>query len=359
MREAVLGSIILGMLFVPGAALSDSVLWDLIIQAHIDEEPVIPGHAPTVSGQVVDHAGKPIRGADIAISAGSLSFDTVTGENGDFQQELAGFDEIPGTYAASIRAGHEDKLGAAHLEFHVSGEIRQSEILARQLGTATAQKYLHADEGEFSNDVIGMRAYQYYQGLYEEYLDALEGEGREAGADEIERQREAAYQLLQEAMIEKDIGAGVYQGWGYKRFVDNLDRSVRDIIVGQLNHTKASFYEAQQIMDGILENGGSHQEARDAYLDRLSVTQEVMAGLTTMHGAIRADATDAGPPAEAKAGTGDAETPVAEDPHTPSTNGTSIEVETSGNSIFINIDGVVTEFIINGTQLVKVANSTG
>ncbi len=360
MKKALLHIIILCMLLVPGMALSENVLWDLVVQAHIDEEPVPSGHAPTVSGHVVDHAGRPVQGADIAIGIGALSFDTSTDENGGFEQELTGFDGIPGTHVVSIRSSYADMLGLASLELYVSGKIKQSEVLARQIGSADAQKYLQASEEEFSNDAIGMQVYQYYQGLYEEYQEALESEGQEVKADELNGQRDAAHRLLQEAMWEKNLDAGVYDGWRYERFVDNLDRSVRDMIVNQLNHTKTSLYEAREIMDSILESGGSHQEARDAYLDELSITQEMMAVLTTERGAIKANSTNSGQPAEEDEGNiQDLEVPeTAGNARIPGANGTDIEVEAIGSSIFISIDGVIIEYAVNGTQLVQITNST-
>jgi predicted negative regulator of RcsB-dependent stress response len=47
-------------------------------------------------------------------------------------------------------------------------------------------------------------------------------------------------------------------------------------VVSQLDFTKNKFEEAQKIRDEILANGGTYQEARQAYLDTLSIPKEVL-----------------------------------------------------------------------------------
>jgi hypothetical protein len=45
-------------------------------------------------------------------------------------------------------------------------------------------------------------------------------------------------------------------------------------VISQLEFTKNKFEEAQKIRDEILVNGGTYEEARQAYLDMLSIPKE-------------------------------------------------------------------------------------
>jgi len=347
---------VLGMVFVPSAAQSENTLWDLIIQANLESGLILPGQVPIVAGQVSDHAGKPVQGASIAIKSGGLSWDGTTDEGGDFRQELTGFEGSPGSYVVNIRAESEEEMGLSALQFRVHGDVRESEVLLRQIDAAAAQKYIESGEEDFLNDLIGMQLYHHYQEIYGNYLKALALEREKAEEmAALDGQREEAARLLQEAIEEGSPGAGVYAGWAHDRFVDNLDLSVRDTIGSQLNHTAASFYEAREMMNSVLEDGGTYEEAREAYMDRLSMTREMMMGLTSE---VEVDGITNSTAA------GDAEMVGEETAVEPAeagdsgTDGADIEVEASGNSIFISIGGTVIEFVVNGTQLIQVTNST-
>ncbi len=63
------------------------------------------------------------------------------------------------------------------------------------------------------------------------------------------------------------------------KFLQNLDDEKRTLFELQLNSTKLRFVEAQNIMQEILKNGGTTSDARAAYLDYLSITQEEMNSL--------------------------------------------------------------------------------
>ena len=373
LKMAIAGVAVLAVALAPSAAPSEGVLWDLLVQSSLEDQMITVGQSPVVAGRVTDHAGMPVHDADITIRSGALAFHIKTDDTGGFEQELAGFDGLPGRYVMNIKAEHGERTGWDTLQFQVSGDVMESEILLRQIGTATAQRYIGAGEGDFADDPIGMQLYLHYRQLYADYLDAVERENAEAEAEKIlDGQRELARQALRTDIEENNPGAGTYGGWAYDRFVDNLDRSVKEIIVGQLNHTTTTFRQAGELMDAVLENGGTYQEAREAYLDRLSMSQEMMnrlaAGQSPAEPANSTGAAGAAVPGEGgtgAAGRAAGEPPVAAPGANVTSaggtgaNGTGITVEASGNSVFVDIDGVITEFVVNGTQLVRVTNSTG
>ena len=385
LKMAIAGVAVLVVALAPSAAPSEGVLWDLLVQSSLKDQMITVGQSPVVAGRVTDHAGMPVHDADITIRSGALAFHMKTDGTGGFEQELAGFDGLPGRYVMNIKAEHGERTGWDTLQFQVSGDVKESEILLRQIGTATAQRYISAGEGDFADDPIGMQLYLHYRQIYADYLDAVERENAEAEAEKIlDGQRELARQALRTDIEENNPGAGTYGGWAYDRFVDNLDRSVKEIIVGQLNHTTTTFRQAGELMDAVLENGGTYQEAREAYLNRLSMSQEMMnrlaAGQSPTEPANSTDAAGAAVPGEDGGGAGAAGRAAGKPPAAATgangtsaggtgangtsaggtgTNGAGITVEASGNSVFIDIGGVITEFAVNGTQLVRVTNSTG
>lgn len=362
----------------PQEAWSGPVLWDLIIDANmVGNAQVHRGQIPAVEGTVTDHAGSPVAGAAIVITSGVLVFDTRTDADGAFRQPITGFDGLPGSYVANVKAVDGDRLGATGLTFQVTGEVYASEVLYEQIAGGAAQQYINASESDYANDPIGAKMYRHYQDIYAEYLEALAAEGRIRSAEAEEASRkERAGMLLQQEVAQKRPGAGVYDGNGYRVFVHGLDDSIRDTITSQINHTRAAFDDARQVMRSMLEAGSSYEEARAAYLDRLAITKEEM-GRVGYDAPGRHAPADEGPPDEA-GGEGVTATPPKETPltaaqpqvlHQVAPNATAAAhapppvhitgraptvVVPDGGSVFIEVGGLLQEFILNGTRLVPV-----
>ena len=53
--------------------LSESVLWDLIILAEVQNAPLVENENPIVIGKIVDHANKPVENATVQIRSGQNS----------------------------------------------------------------------------------------------------------------------------------------------------------------------------------------------------------------------------------------------------------------------------------------------
>ena len=52
---------------------SEAELWELIIDLNVAKGAIVSGETLVVTGKVVDHAYKPIRGAEVFIRTGSRS----------------------------------------------------------------------------------------------------------------------------------------------------------------------------------------------------------------------------------------------------------------------------------------------
>ena len=90
----------------------------------------------------------------------------------------------------------------------------------------------------------------------------------------IEEQRRIAEELRNQRIEEFDPGAGTYGGYKYDDYIKGINPEIRDLVISQLEFTKNKFEEAQKIRDEILANGGTYEEARQAYLDMLSIPKE-------------------------------------------------------------------------------------
>jgi len=112
-------------------------------------------------------------------------------------------------------------------------------------------------------------------------LDKLTLEQKEASkplAEQlfIEQQKKIANDLRDKAIEELKPGFGTYGGYQYENYISALNPEIRDTIINQLNFTKNTFEEAQKIRSEIIANGGTVEEARQAYLDMISLPKEIL-----------------------------------------------------------------------------------
>jgi len=114
--------------------------------------------------------------------------------------------------------------------------------------------------------------FKHYHGL----LDELIQEQNEAGKSNeekifIEEQRAIAETLKEQAIEEYDSGYGTYDGFKYEDYIAGLNSEIKELVVEQLNFTKNSFLEAQELKQEMLANGSTYDEAMQAYLEMLAI----------------------------------------------------------------------------------------
>lgn len=269
------------LLLIPLASNSQATLWDLQIQASVENSPIFSGERPIVSGLVIDHASKPVPNASINVKSESMSITTHTSQSGDFIVELGKHERLPGNYMVTISASTEEgDTGITTIQYQVKGEISQSASTFAKLSTPEAKKYLDANPNDFEQDPIGFMLFNYYQKLNTEFL--AEQKIHEKIAQErqlLEEQYKIEDELRKKAIEEYDPGFGVFSGPEYDNYVNSLDESIRDVVVGHLNFTKNLFYEAQIVREQILNNGGTTEEAQKAYLEKISTSRETIENL--------------------------------------------------------------------------------
>jgi len=260
--------------FIPS---SQAVLWEFIVELDMEKGVVYSGDTVIVTGRVVDHAYHPTRGVEVLVRTGADTTKAFTNPDGEFKAQFVDFQRVPGTYTVNAVASWYGMTGLASTEFQVKGDHNPVSTLQQQLSTEQARKYLSSNESDFEKNPIGQTLFKYYHGLHDQLIAEIK-ESQKPIAEEIflEQQRNIAENLRNQAIEEYKPGYGTYEGYQYENYIAGLNPEIRDLVSNQLDYTQNNFLEAQKIRDGILENGGTFHEARQAYLDRLSVPKEIL-----------------------------------------------------------------------------------
>ena len=362
-KTRILTVLSVGLVLLANIPFSESVLWDLLVTVNIENDPLLEKENPIVSGYVIDHAGKSVSGAEIQIRSGVDTVIIISDENGEFHHEFTNLDFLPGEHVVNVMAtSEENKIGLASKNFQVKGALSASSYTAKLLETPEAIKFLNSNPDEFKHDPIGLTLYNHYQELQTQYLQE---ESIQKNVDdqklELDKTRSISGNLTQKIIEEKNPGAGIFSGWKYDVFVSNLDLEIRDLIVKQMNYTVNTFDEAQNAMNEVLENGGTYQEAREAYFEKATISRDMMEQITYE---IQTNETSVLENINSTENFNDIEflnsTNSEEmfEETLVNINGTEIQVGMSGSTIFLNVNGTMIEFLINGTQITQITNST-
>ena len=270
-------AILTGLMAISVLPLAEAELWEFVIISNVENKSIVSGDNVVVSGQVVDHAYKPIRGAEVLLRTGSDSVKVFTDPWGQFKAEFKEIDRAAGTYPVNIVATWYEMKGLSSTSFDVKGEASKLSLLEQQLTSEQARKYLSAKESDFEKDPIGQTLFNYYHGLLDELI--LEKK-KEAKPNEkqirLDEQRKIAEELKQQAIDFYEPGAGTYSGYQYEGYITSLRPEIKDLVISQLNFTKNTFENAQNLRAEILENGGTFEEAQKAYLELITIPKEIL-----------------------------------------------------------------------------------
>ena len=254
---------------------SEAELWELIIDLNVEKGSIISGETLVVTGKVVDHSYKPIRGAEVLIRAGSETTKAFTDPWGVFRGEFENFERVPGTYTINVVATWYGMTGLQTTQVQVKGDASSVSLLQQKLNTDEAIKYLSSNESDFDKNPIGQTLFKYYHGLLQELI--LENKAAaKPNLDElhVEEQRNIAKELEEQAIEKYNPGYGIFDGLNYDYYINSLNPEMQDIVSSQLNFTKNIFEQAQIVKAQIIADGGTYEEAQQAYLETLSIPKE-------------------------------------------------------------------------------------
>ena len=256
---------------------SEAELLELVVDVNVGKEAIQSGETLVISGTIVDHAYKPMRSVEVFIRAGSDTTKTFTNPAGEFRGEIKDFQRTSGIYSVNVIASWYGMTGLANTQFRVNGDASPVSILQEKLSTDEARKYLSSNERDFEKNPIGQILFKYYHGLLDELIQEQK-ESRKPIAEQIhlEEQRRIAEDLRNQAIEFYNPGAGTYGGYQFEQYINSLNPEIRDLVVSQLNFTKNTFEEAQKLRDEILANGGTSEEARQVFLEMISIPKEML-----------------------------------------------------------------------------------
>ena len=263
---------------------SQAVLWDFILELDMEKDVVYSGDTVVVTGRVIDHAYHPTRGVEVLVRTGADTTKAFTNPDGEFKAQFVNFQRIPGTYTVNVVASWYGMTGLSSTQFQVKGDANPVSMLQQQLSTDEARKYLSSNESDFDRNPIGQTLFKYYHGLHDQLI-TKQKESQKPIAEEmlLEQQRRIAENLRNQAIEEYKPGYGTYGGYKYEDYIVGLNPEIRGLVINQLNFTQNNFLDAQKIRAEILENGGTYAEARQAYLDRLTIPKEILEKFNEMH----------------------------------------------------------------------------
>ena len=261
---------------------SEAKLWDFIVDVEFLKSPINEGKNPILIGTVVDHAYRPLSNIDVKLTVAGESHMLKTDGNGEFGKQIDVTELEPRTYSILVFATDDDgKKGMTRTTLEVSGHTEKSAKYERQLESMELANDLSKLRPN-SNDPISVILYQHYLKLQENAAKAkYEEKLLDLPQQKIRDARQMTYEKLMQSLedrplITRDFDDSTKLG----KFLQNLDDEKRTLFELQLNSTKLRFIEAQNIMQEILKNGGTASDARAAYLDYLSITQEEMNSFT-------------------------------------------------------------------------------
>ena len=261
---------------------SEAKLWDFIVDVEFLKSPINEGKNPILIGTVVDHAYRPLSNIDVKLTVAGESHMLKTDGNGEFGKQIDVTELEPRTYSILVFATDDDgKKGMTRTTLEVSGHTEKSAKYERQLESMELANDLSKLRPN-SNDPISVILYQHYLKLQENAAKAkYEEKLLDLPQQKIRDARQMTYEKLMQSLEERPLVTRDFDdSTKLGKFLQNLDDEKRTLFELQLNSTKLRFVEAQNIMQEILKNGGTASDARAAYLDYLSITQEEMNSFT-------------------------------------------------------------------------------
>jgi len=257
---------------------SEAKLWDFLVDVEFLKNPISHGKNPIVMGTVVDHAYRPASNVDVKVTFAGESYLLKTDRLGEFGKQLDASDLKPRAYSVHIFASTTDgKKGMARATLEIEGHTEKAAKFERQLHSLELANDLSKLRNN-PNDPISVILYQRYLELQESIAKAENEEKLlDIPQQKIREARQLSLDKLKESLDEHPLVTRQFDDSSkLGKFLTNLDDEKRILFELQLNSTKIRFSEAQIIMKEVLMNGGTQDEARQAYHDYLSITQSEM-----------------------------------------------------------------------------------
>ncbi|MFM8658561.1 MAG: carboxypeptidase-like regulatory domain-containing protein [Candidatus Nitrosotenuis sp.] len=238
--------------------------WGLVIVAKFEQAEIEPGQSPIILGTITDQKGEPIYGAKVEIRFVDKSVSTKTDEEGSFRYEF-GPQENQGTFSANIFATIYDLKGFGKTSIKIGTNVSTFDDL-----------YYSGDfDKTYKNDTYKSLKQKQYQKFVEDQ-NKRKAKQTEILAKKMAHQevQDVAKQKLDSAINDTKPGSGIYSTESQEKYLSKVDPKFKDVAKFQMDRTRQVYEEAKYEMQKVLDNGGSLQDAKKAYFDKLATTSD-------------------------------------------------------------------------------------
>lgn len=242
--------------------------WDLIIKAQFEQSQIEPSQKPVIYGTVQDQIGKPVSGAQVRIAFADNSATVITNGTGYFRQEF-GEQDSEGVFSVKVSATLNDLKGYATTTLKVGDEYST-------FGDIYYSKNFDKNKQSKSDPYFEMKQKQYQKYVEEQNKRKEKQYEIEAKKLAQKEKQDDSIQRRNEAVNSTQVGAGIYSGKDYDKYIAKTDPRIKDITVAQMSYTKQVYEEAKYAMKKIIDAGGSLADAKKAYFDKLATPQDTV-----------------------------------------------------------------------------------
>jgi len=263
MKTKVLIALMLPLLLITSNALAIP-MGSLVISVRSEKSSISVEEQPVIEGSVTDQASKPMSDVLVNISTAVGTVETKTNASGKFRYEFSN-SFPPGQYIVNVKAQKDGYgVGLKSTTFFVKGIPTLQTQNQLQLKTVSGDQIKNNPIA--SKILKNMEITQKRQAEQEKKLKQIE-ENKKF----LDQQRALADKELQ-----NDLGI-----WftsldpftprnAYTSFVSQINQTLQGLFWEQFNFTNQKTNEGLTAMFQVLDNGGSEQEARKAFIQKAS-----------------------------------------------------------------------------------------
>ncbi|TLX92555.1 MAG: carboxypeptidase regulatory-like domain-containing protein [Thaumarchaeota archaeon] len=239
---------------------------NLVVIVKPEKSFVESGQIPVLVGNVTDQAGKPVSNAQVYVST-SLGISTLsTDTDGKFRYQYPS-PLGPAQYLVNVHAQKASYgTGLSSTTFFVKG-----------VHLASAQQYNSKtmSGAKINQDPVASKILQNIE------IAKRQQAAQEAKLKQIEQEKkfEEGQRQLANSQLQLDL-----QGWfeqlnpftprnAYATFVSHVNQTVQTIFWGQFNFTEQKTNQGLSAKTQVLQNGGSSEQARKAFIQNSSSTR--------------------------------------------------------------------------------------
>jgi hypothetical protein len=235
----------------------------LVVTVKPEKSPIESDEIPVLVGTVTDQASKPIANATVNISTSYGTFGITTGNDGKFRYQYSN-PVNPAQYLVNIKAQKDGYgVGLTSTTFFVHGTpVIQS------------QKYdlTNSSNNNINQDPVASKILQ--------SVKITKNQQVEQDAMIKQNQEEKKFVDGQRVLVNQQLQTDL-QGWFaqlnpftprnvYDSFISQVDQNVAGIFWGQFNFTEHKTNDGLAAQNLILQNGGSSDQARNAFIQNAS-----------------------------------------------------------------------------------------